>query len=218
MDNSDTVIRGYYRQRAPVYDRVYAYPERQDELRFLESHIPQQFAGKDVIEVAAGTGYWTQFIAATARSLLATDVTAEALCQASNRPCVGKLTTRLIDAFELGSLEKKFSGAFAGLWISHVPRQDRSRFFSSLHQCLESGATVVLLDNSKAQCERLPICHTDDAGNTYQDRELDDGSTHRVLKNFPSESELRSVLESDGAEFNFVQLEHFWFLQYQYTG
>ena len=28
----------YYRERAPVYDAVYGYPERQADLRFLESH------------------------------------------------------------------------------------------------------------------------------------------------------------------------------------
>jgi ubiquinone/menaquinone biosynthesis C-methylase UbiE len=218
MDTSDSVIRDYYRQRAPVYDRVYAYPERQDDLRFLESHIPQQFAGKDVIEIAAGTGYWTQFIAKSANSLVATDITAEALSQIRRRSGLGELTTCLVDAFELGSLEKTFSAAFAGLWISHIPMQDLPRFFHSLHQCLEPGATVVLLDNSEAQCERLPISHTDDVGNTYQDRELDDGSSHRVLKNFPTESELSSALAPEGAECNFLQLEHFWLFQYRCNG
>jgi SAM-dependent methyltransferase len=218
MDNSDSVIRDYYRQRAPVYDRVYGYPERQDDLRFLESHIPQQFAGKDVIEIAAGTGYWTQFIARSASSLVATDVTAEALSQIRRRPGLGEIATCLVDAFEPGSLDKTFSAAFAGLWISHIPKQDLPSFFNSLHQCLEPGATVVLLDNSEAQCERLPISHTDDVGNTYQDRELDDGSSHRVLKNFPSELELRSVLDSGGAECDFLQLEHFWLFQYRYSG
>jgi ubiquinone/menaquinone biosynthesis C-methylase UbiE len=218
MDNSDSVIRDYYRQRAPVYDRVYGYPERQDDLRFLESHIPQQFSGKDVIEIAAGTGYWTQFIARSANSLVATDVTAEALSQIRRRSGLGELITCLVDAFELGSLDKTFSAAFAGLWVSHIPKQDLPRFFHSLHQCLQPGATVVVLDNSEAQCERLPISHTDDVGNTYQDRELDDGSSHRVLKNFPGESELGSALDSEGAECKFLQLEHFWLFQYRYIG
>jgi len=55
-------MKEYYKERAPVYDRVYAYPERQDDLRELEEYIPAQFDGREVIEIAAGTGYWTQFI------------------------------------------------------------------------------------------------------------------------------------------------------------
>ena len=50
----DTEMKDYYKERAPVYDRVYAYPERQEELRFLEKYITNQFAGKTVIEVASG--------------------------------------------------------------------------------------------------------------------------------------------------------------------
>jgi SAM-dependent methyltransferase len=218
MDNPDTIMRDYYRLRAPVYDRVYSYPERQHDLRFLESYIPRQLAGKDVVEVAAGTGYWTQFIARSANSLIATDVTAQALGQARQRPGLEGLTTHLIDAFELGSLNQKFSGAFAGLWVSHVPKQDLPRFFNSLNQCLKPGATVLLLDNSEAQCERLPVSYTDDMGNSYQDRELDDGSLHRVLKNFPGESELRSALAADVCDIKYRQLDHFWLFQYRHIG
>jgi len=64
-------MKEYYQKRAPVYDRVYAYPERQADLRFLEEYIPEQFSGLDVLEIAAGTGYWTQYIAGQAQSILA---------------------------------------------------------------------------------------------------------------------------------------------------
>ena len=46
-------MRAYYRERAPVYDRVYAYPERQDDLRWLEAAIPAALADRDVLEIAA---------------------------------------------------------------------------------------------------------------------------------------------------------------------
>ena len=70
------------------------------------------------------------------------------------------------------------------------------------------------MDNSEAQCQRLPIVETDDAGNTFQDRTTDDGQTYRVLKNFPSESEL---LTDIGAvqDTSYSLLEHFWCLSYR---
>jgi len=50
-------MENYYSERAPVYEAVYQYPERQKELRLLESYIPKQFKGKKLLEIAAGTGY-----------------------------------------------------------------------------------------------------------------------------------------------------------------
>jgi len=39
-------MKTYYRNRAPVYDRVYAYPERQQDLRFLEQYVAAQMEGR----------------------------------------------------------------------------------------------------------------------------------------------------------------------------
>ena len=99
-------MKEYYQQRAPVYDRVYSYPERQGDLRELEKYIPAQFDGLDIIEVAAGTGYWTQFICKKARSILSTDITAEALIQINNRAGdMQNITTKIVDAYSLDSAE-----------------------------------------------------------------------------------------------------------------
>ena len=44
-------MKAYYKERAPVYGRVYSYPERQGDLRFLEEYIPQQFSKLSVLEL-----------------------------------------------------------------------------------------------------------------------------------------------------------------------
>ncbi|HVJ24404.1 MAG TPA: hypothetical protein VM756_10760, partial [Burkholderiales bacterium] len=59
-----------------------------------------------------------------------------------------------------------------------------------------------------------PIVETDAHGNTYQRRQLRDGSIHRVLKNFPKEDELRQLL-SPARELSFRQLDNFWLLEYE---
>ncbi|HTD65456.1 MAG TPA: methyltransferase domain-containing protein [Candidatus Limnocylindria bacterium] len=69
----------YYAQRAPEYDRIYQKPERQVDLATLREFVAQTFAERSVLEVACGTGYWTQCIAATARSVVATDINDEVL-------------------------------------------------------------------------------------------------------------------------------------------
>ena len=213
-NQSDREMKDYYKERAPVYDRVYAYPERQDNLRFLENYVPDQFDGKNVVEIAAGTGYWRQFVSQRAKSILATDITAEALAQINFRDTKCAVETRVADAYSMDNIEGGFDGAFAGLWFSHIPVERRREWLAALHSHLDSGATVFLLDNSRAQCERLPLSHTDDQGNTFQERETDSGERYQVLKNFPTESELIELTTDLGCDHRFSEMDHFWFFQY----
>ncbi len=215
MKTSDSVMKLYYKKRASVYEKVYCYPERQQDLRFLESYISKQFENLSVLEVAAGTGYWSRYIARASDRILATDATVEALLQINRNDEDLPIDTKLIDAFELDLLEEKFNAAFAGLWISHVPRQRLNQFLKGLHCCLEMGAKVIFIDNSLLQCQRFAICDKDNFGNTFQDRALDDGSIHRLLKNFPTEEELIEVVSPFGENCQFKQLENYWLFQYQ---
>jgi ubiquinone/menaquinone biosynthesis C-methylase UbiE len=57
MAQVDQTMRAYYAQRAPYYDAVYDKPERVSELQFLKSFLPQKFTGRNLLEVACGTGY-----------------------------------------------------------------------------------------------------------------------------------------------------------------
>jgi ubiquinone/menaquinone biosynthesis C-methylase UbiE len=214
MDPSDSSMKSYYRKRAPIYDRVYTYPERQRDLRFLEDYIPKQFTGLNVLEIAAGTGYWTQFIATQAKSILATDAVIESLTQIEKRPISKPVPIKVLDAYSLTEIPRKFNGAFAGLWLSHVPKQRLSEFLETLRQTLEPGATVLFVDNSTVQCERLPLSYTDEWGNTFQDRELEDGTIHRILKNFPAQVELIKAIGNFGSNPKYIQLENFWLFQY----
>ena len=126
------------------------------------------FSSGKVLEVACGTGYWTQFIAREARSVLATDAEREPLLRLESRVSAKSVRTLVKDAYELADLGR-FNAAFAGLWFSHVPTERRQGWLQSLHACLEPGSRIVLLDNSEVQCERLPIIAHDKYGNTYQE-------------------------------------------------
>ncbi len=67
-------LADYYRHRAGEYDAVYRKPERQHDLARLRTLVPEATAGRRVLEIAAGTGYWTQVIATSAASVTATDL------------------------------------------------------------------------------------------------------------------------------------------------
>ena len=208
-------MHAYYASRAPYYDAVYLKPEREKDIAFLTDHLPAVFAGRKVLEVACGTGYWTQHIARTAARLVATDTGPEPLAFARLRPNAERVTFRLEDAYRLPADLGMFDAAFAGLWFSHVPIESRLDFVRSLHARLEPRAKVVFIDNSEVQCREWPIVETDSHGNTYQRRELRDGSVHRVLKNFPGEAELAQLLSPFASALSFRELENFWLLEYE---
>ena len=67
-------LERYYDRRAAEYEKVYDKPERQHELEWLRTRIPQLLAARTVLEVACGTGYWTQFLARTAYKVHACDI------------------------------------------------------------------------------------------------------------------------------------------------
>lgn len=217
MRASDVSMRDYYTARAPYYDVVYEKPERQNDIRMLKAWVPRLFAGHHVLEVACGTGYWTQIIAPMAASITATDALSEPLAVAIGRVNGNSVRFAIADAYSLPECLGQFDAAFAGLWLSHVPKQRLAAFFESLHKRLAPGAQVLLMDNSDAQCRDIPVTGRDTDGNTYQHRTLRDGSVHRVLKNFPTQPELEQMIEGIGLNSSYRLLEHFWTFHYQVT-
>lgn len=125
---------------------------------------------------------------------------------------------RHADAYALPAALGRFDAALAGLWFSHVPIGARPAFLRSLHDRLRPGARVLFIDNGRVQLGEFPIAETDAEGNTYQRRALKDGTTHRVLKNFPSEAELRALLAPVSGRIEFRELQNFWLLEYELAG
>src|SRR5438874_1226808 len=154
--------------------------------------------GRRVLEVACGTGYWTVLVARTAAALVATDAVDEPM-QIARAKEYGPHSVRfeIADAYALDPALGRFDAAMAIFWWSHVPRSRIGAFLSSLHARLEPGARVLHMDNSYVDGSSPPIAERDAEGNTYQLRRLADGSENRVLKNFPTEAQLRADLAPD---------------------
>jgi SAM-dependent methyltransferase len=204
----------YYRRRAGEYEDIYAWPERQLDLDVLRRDIPVCFSGRTVLEIACGTGYWTQRIAGTAKRIVATDVAPEPMAIARAKDygdC--PVEFRSADAYALDASLGSFDAAFAGFWWSHVPLSRRAAFLQSLHGRLAPGARVVMFDNRYVAGAMHPIAERDAEGNTYQRRRLSDGSENRVLKNFPDEAGLRACF-SRCASFKYTPLQYYWLLEY----
>ena len=218
MTHASPELHAYYASRAPYYDAVYLKAERRQDIAFLSLHLPERLANREVLEVACGTGYWTQHIAPAVSRMVATDGTAEPLEFARLRPGTEKVVFEQADAYALPADLGQFSAAFAGLWFSHIPVAARVPFLHGLHERMRPGARILFIDNNEVQLRDFPIAETDGDGNTYQHRKLRDGSMHRVLKNFPSESELRALLSPFASSITYRSLQNFWLAEYALRG
>jgi SAM-dependent methyltransferase len=204
----------YYAARAAEYDTVYLKPERQSDLRAMEQWVAQRFAGASVLELACGTGYWTQFIARSAKRICALDAVAETVEIAKHRISTQNVEFVIGDAYAPPRARRGFDAAFAGFWFSHVPKARRHEFLSALSVALGAGASVVILDNRFIEGSSSPIAEQDADGNTYQLRSLRDGTSHRVLKKCPSEAELRFLIGGLGREIRFTQWNYYWAIEF----
>lgn len=201
----------YYARRAAEYDQVYARPERQADLERLRQLLPELAAGRRVLEIAAGTGYWTQVLATTAAAITATDLNAETIAIAAQRDYgPAEVELRTADAYQLETVPGEFDLIFAGFWWSHVPRAGIGRFLAGLAARTGPGTRLVLTDNRYVPGSSTPVSRTGADGDTFQQRRLADGRSYEVLKNFPDSQQLTADLDPYVAGVTWTPLEYFW--------
>jgi demethylmenaquinone methyltransferase/2-methoxy-6-polyprenyl-1,4-benzoquinol methylase len=205
----------YYARRASEYERVYATPAWQPALVELRRRVATLFAGRRVFEVACGTGYWTEDVAAVAASVYATDVNEETLALARARPWPrGNVTFARGDAYAPSAVGRAFDAGLAGLWLSHVDRARLGAFVDAFHSHLEDGAPVLLFDE-RDHPRRLPRdTRADAAGNRYEARTLESGEHFEIIKNFFDAEGLRALLGRRARRLVFEELRGFWLATY----
>jgi 2-polyprenyl-3-methyl-5-hydroxy-6-metoxy-1,4-benzoquinol methylase len=194
----------YYRRRAGEYD-VTAY----GDLGAARAHIGRLVAEMrptgTVLEIACGTGLWTEALAELADTLTAIDAAPEAVEIARDRVRSVNVSIEVADVFSWDP-GARFDVIFFSAWLSHVPMSRFDQFWQSLRGLLTADGRVLFVDE-----------HVDERGKEAYvagreeivERQLRDGSTFRVVKNFvdPEQVELRlrrlgwdCVIRRDGSD------------------
>lgn len=190
----------YYRARAPEYDRWFCREGRYDRGQeatarwFAElAEVDQAFErlpldGADVLELAPGTGIWTERLAGRARRVTAVDASAEMVAQARTR--LGPRAAASVDFVVADLFTWRPSAAFDAVvfcfWISHVPTSRLGAFLGHVASMVRPGGSVFFLDGrpeptSTASDHTLPS-----PGEETMVRCLDDGRRFRIVKAFRS--------------------------------
>jgi demethylmenaquinone methyltransferase/2-methoxy-6-polyprenyl-1,4-benzoquinol methylase len=190
----------YYRRRAPEYDET-SYGHIADLGAEVDGILDQLAPRGRTLEIACGTGVWTEHLATRVTSLLALDAAPEALALARRR---ARADFVIADAFAL-PVRARFDTVFFSAWMSHVPTDRFDEFWAQLY----IADRVLFVDEYDV---RRPSERFVDNQNDVAERCLVDGTTHRLVKVFWSPAELVARLNRLGWEAAVNPVDHGWLI------
>ncbi len=212
-------MQEYYDRRAREYEAVYHRddPIRQRELAEMETAIQKVMRGKRVLEVACGTGYWTERAVKTAEHITAIDAAPETLeiARAKKLP-PDRVDFRLGDAYLLDGTGT-FDAGLAMFWFSHVPKARIEEFLRGFHAACEKGSTVFMAENMLQEGVGGDLIRKPGIEDTFKRRTLEDGSVHEVLKNYYDRSELEALLSPFATDLRVEMGRCFYRVRYTTT-
>jgi len=197
----------YYRQRAQQYSDwthwTGAYDGQgtePDQTFYAEGRILMDALGKsrltgDVLEVACGTGIWTEAFVRSADSVTALDSSLEMLerCKARLR---GNTKVRFVHAdFYEWVPDRNYDVVTFSFWISHVPVSKLEEFVSKVSQCLKPRGRVFFVDQLESGRRNETLERPDGEVAT---RTLDDGRKFRIYKHFYRIDEIKRSFARNG--------------------
>jgi demethylmenaquinone methyltransferase/2-methoxy-6-polyprenyl-1,4-benzoquinol methylase len=183
----------YYRRRAGEYDAT-AYGDVASARHRIARLVRTMQPTGAVLEIACGTGLWTEALAARAESVLAIDAAPEMLTIARERVRADNVEFEVADVFAWQP-NRRFDVVFFSAWLSHVPTARFDDFWRLLRALLAPGGRVLFLDEHPD--ERGKEAYLPGADEVVA-RQLQDGSTYRVVKNFVDPDELTRRLDELG--------------------
>jgi demethylmenaquinone methyltransferase/2-methoxy-6-polyprenyl-1,4-benzoquinol methylase len=205
MSNADPLLDEqleYYRARAQEYDESV-----QQTGRFAGPGIPvadHEWAHTvdaihalgpidRTLELACGTGLWTQELIHVSKSITALDGAPEMLDANKAKLQNPQVLYQQADLFNWQPTEA-FDLVFFAFWISHVPFKKTARFFEQVARATKPGGRVFFVDEP-ASGKQLsgPV-----EGAGEQTRSLHNGSTFRIVKVYHDPQVLAAQLREVG--------------------
>lgn len=196
----------YYRERAHEYDRWFERVGRYDlgpkenaqwfhEVDLVREALAGLGPVGQALELACGTGLWTDQLAPLCTSISAVDASPEMLAINERRVGSDRVTYLQANLFDWEP-DHTYDLIFFGFWLSHVPRDRFDPFWEKVGRALAPEGRVFLVDNLRAPI-RLDHSQEDPATGTML-RQLEDGRSFRIVKIFYDATTLTRLLEPSG--------------------
>jgi SAM-dependent methyltransferase len=208
---------------APVLAREYdaAYSTSRSWMRDLALALQDVARDRNVLEVAAGHGRWTRYLARTARQVLVTDASARMLVQAreliatANDVPPDRCQFLRIDAFHLDQLPRHFNVGVAVNFFQHIPYARHDDFLRAFHQALGHGATALIAINRLRRETRARFYRRPGERDTCDARPRPDGSVCEIIDNVFSEGQLRAIFDPWASGLRYRLGAKFYWITYR---
>jgi cyclopropane fatty-acyl-phospholipid synthase-like methyltransferase len=201
----------YYRARATEYDAWFNREGRYDrgeaattawraELAEVRSWVRSLgLDGRDVLELAPGTGIWTELLVESGATVTAVDAAPEMLAQLVERVGTDHLECIEADLFSWAP-SRRYDAVVSFFFMSHVPDERLGGFLGQVRDALAAGGEVFLLDGQRAQTSTAVDHVLPAEGDQTMRRRLEDGREFTIVKRFRTDEELRGACAANGLD------------------
>ena len=219
--DDDAEMLAYYEARAPEYDDWYLRRGRYargpiDDMAWTSDldaatlWLDGLGLGGRIVELAAGTGWWSPLLA-TRGELWCYDGNPAPLERARERLVAHDLRAHLHVRDAWAEPEFAADTLFAGFWLSHVPRARLGGFLELARRWLKPGGTFAFID-SRYEPRMSAVDHRHDPAAETTLRRLDDGREFTIPKVFYEPAELEAALLAAGFQTATVTVTPRFFL------
>ena len=227
INNQDTILKeqiAYYKARAGEYDEWFFRQGRYDrgpelnKLWFDELEIVHQAlcsfdpAG-NILELACGTGLWTQHLLHNATRITAVDAVNEVIAINKNRLKSPLVRYVKADIFEWKP-QKQYDVIFFAFWLSHVPADRFETFWALVDDALIPGGRVFLIDSLYDRTSTARDHLLESRQETVVKRRLNDGREFKIVKVFHQARSLSDRLQNKGWQFTLKETPNYFLYGY----
>ena len=204
----------YYRERAPEYDDWFYQRGRydegerrrqewQDETERAHAVLRSLGPVDEALELAGGTGIWTQRLLHVADRVTAVDASPEVIELARRRVRSDpRVTFEVADLFAYQPA-RRFDLISFTFWLSHVPPPRLPAFFALLQDSLRPGGALFAVDQRASP--RQQTRH-----DRLQERKLSDGRSFDIVKVYYTEAEVTALFAGHGFEAEVTATPTLW--------
>jgi SAM-dependent methyltransferase len=161
-----------------------------------------------VLELACGTGIWTETLLRMGNHVTAVDAAPEMLKIARQKLREEQIQFQQADLFQWEPTQQ-YDLVFFANWLSHVPPETLDEFLDKVKQAVRPGGYVAMIDQYLPSEADRQIAKDD----IYATRPVEDGRQFTIVKAFYDLEFLTNKFESLGFEVNSNKFtETFFFL------
>lgn len=204
--------RDYYNERAAEYDEWFLRKGRYDhgpavnarwwqEVATVREALAQADLQGEILELAGGTGLWTERLAANATHVTVLDASPEMI--AINRAKLeaagfgDRVSYEETDLFAWQP-QRTYDAIFTGFFLSHVPHERLDQFVTVIAAALKPDGRFFFVDSRRESTHSSPDQPLPAPDDLIATRRLNDGRTFQIIKIYWAPAELEEAFARHG--------------------